>query len=222
MQTTTRWACMTAAVAATVLGCSKEEPKPEATVKSARAPLAAPVASASAPAPAPTPTAPPVDCPKGSTGEGSFDKPCEAKGDARVMDVFWRDKKKDEKGPTFSVENVSELTILYGKIAVYFYDKAGKQLEVKDASSETAKGRPFHTCSGANIFGGVMKPGEKYDFTFDCVKNSIVPEGTTTIEGEVVMVGIADAEGKSIDYYWRNPELSPDERPKGAGKKKKK
>ncbi len=218
MQTTTRWACMTAAVAATVLGCSKEEPKPEATVKSAKA---APVASASAPAPAPTPTAPPIDCPKGSTGEGSFDKPCEAKGDDRVMEVVWRQNKKDEKGPTFSVKNVSELNILYGKIVLYFYDKAGKQLELKDPSSEAAKPRPYHSCSGANLFGGVMKPGEKFDFTFDCVKNSDVPADAAVIEGEVQMVGISNAEGKSIEYYWRNPELTPDARPKGGAKKKK-
>ena len=30
------------------------------------------------------------------------------------------------------------------------------------------------------------------------------------------MVGFADASGKKIDFYWRNNDLAPDARAKGA------
>jgi hypothetical protein len=32
------------------------------------------------------------------------------------------------------------------------------------------------------------------------------------------MVGFADASEKKNEYYWRNPELTPDTRPKGGVK----
>ena len=47
-----------------------------------------------------------------------------------MMTVKW--KKTDEQRPSFAIANDVKLVILYGKIAVYFYDKAGKQLDVKD------------------------------------------------------------------------------------------
>jgi hypothetical protein len=203
----------TAALCA-LLGCSKDEPAPAPAPSAA----AAPSASASAPPvnaapPAPTaPPEPPHDCPDGSTGPGSFTKPCDAKGNQRLMTVKW--KKTDDKGPSFAITNKSKLVILYGKIAVYFYDKAGKQLSVMDDSTPP-KSRPYHTCAG-KFFGGVMNPAEKAVLTFSCVPKSVVPDGTATIEAEMQMVGFADAEGKKIDFYWRNQDLTPDARPKGG------
>ena len=38
------------------------------------------------------------------------------------------------QGPSFAVTNNRQVVIVYGKIAVYFYDKAGKQLDVQDDS----------------------------------------------------------------------------------------
>src|SRR3954463_4269858 len=106
----------------TLAGCSKDEsapaPAPSATAAaSAPASASAPAPSASAPPAAPSAAPePPHDCPAGSTGVGSFTKPCEAKGNARMMDVKW--KKTDDKGPSFAVTNKSKLVIVYGKIAV--------------------------------------------------------------------------------------------------------
>jgi hypothetical protein len=198
--------------------CSKDESTPAASASAS----AAPPPSASAPAPsasaASAPSAAPEpqhDCPTGSTGPGSFSKPCEAKGSARMMEVKW--KKTDDSGPSFAVTNKSQLVIVHGRIAVYFYDKAGKQLDVKDDSVSPPKTRPYHTCAG-NFFGGIMKPAEREVLTFSCVPKTVVPDGTVTTEAEIQMVGFADPTGKKVDFYWRNTDLTPDVRPKGGVK----
>jgi hypothetical protein len=210
------------AVAFTVslLGCDQKPADPGAPTASAKGAVAPPSASTptavvSAPPPA-SATAPPPShpCPDGSTGEGSFNKPCEAKGTARLMEVTWTGKMTDT-GPSFRVVNKSKLDILYGSMNAYFYDKAGKQLEVKDASGKARQNQP---CAG-KIFDGVMKAGEKAVITFSCVKKEHVPEGTTQVEAEMQMVGFAGADGKAVDGYWKNPDLAADARPKGGLKK---
>ncbi|MGO8997102.1 MAG: hypothetical protein ACLQVI_27620 [Polyangiaceae bacterium] len=213
-----RTALLTTATTAAILalvGCSKDESAPApAPSASASASASAPAPSASAPPPAPSVAPePPHDCPTGSAGPGSFTKPCDAKGNARMMDVKW--KKTDDKGPSFAITNKSKLVVIYGKIGVYFYDKAGKQLDVQDDSTPP-KHRPYHTCAG-KFFGGPMNPSEKAVLTFSCVPKSVVPDGTASIEAEMQMVGYADAAGK-IDFYWRNTDLTPDARPKGGVK----
>jgi hypothetical protein len=213
-------ASLIAAFAVCIVGCN-EEPSPSgaatsrsaAPQPSAAAPsTTAPAVATSAPAPVATVPAKVHDCPEGSAGEGSLTKPCDAKGVARMMEVTWTGK-TDDKGPSFRVTNKSKLPILYGKIVVYFYDKAGKQLEVTEG-----KARPAHSCSG-NLFGGVMKPAEKAVITFSCVEKKHIPEGAAAIEGELQIVGFADATEKKSEYYWRNSDLVPDARPKGGVKK---
>jgi hypothetical protein len=229
MRTTTSVTLAAMVFAALINGCSKEtagssgssgasgpssgSSAPAASAASAAAP--APAAS-SAPAPGTTPAAS-HDCPKGSAGEGSFDKPCAAASkNARLMEATWTGK-TDDKGPQFRVVNKSSLTILYGKIAVYFYDKAGKQLDVQDTAATPPKAVPYRTCSG-NIFGGVMKPAEKAVITFSCVKKEHVPEGTAAIEAELQSVGFADPTEKKVDFYWTNKDLVLDARKKGGVK----
>ncbi|HTJ82810.1 MAG TPA: hypothetical protein VL400_13905 [Polyangiaceae bacterium] len=196
-------------------GCSGDATPAAGSAKpSAAATTAAPKSSAPATA-APSASAnlpPRSDCPKDSAGPGTLTQPCLGKGTARLMEAKWTTK-TDDKGPHFNVHNTSKSVILYGKIAVYFYDKAGKQLEVKDKD----KSVPFKTCFG-NIFSGVMKPDEKAVITFSCVKKDDVPEGTTAIEAEMVTVGFADASGEKSEFYWSNPDLAPDARPKGGVK----
>ena len=187
------------------------EPAPSSTPAAATGSAPSPPASASAAA-----VEPPHDCPKGSTGEGSFAKPCEAKGNARMMEAQWNGK-TDDKGPFFKIANKSPSTILYGKIAVYFYDKAGKQLDVQDTAATPPKAVPYRTCSG-NIFSGVMKPAEKATIQFSCVKKEHVPEGTAAVEAELQTVGFADASDKKVDFYWTNKDLTPDARKKGGVK----
>lgn len=215
---------MIAALATAGMGCSKDPPaggagSASASASATAAPTGAPSASAAAtPSAAPSAasgsTAVTLECPKGSTGEGSFVKPCEAKGKDRQMEVTWNGK-IDDKGPYFRVTNKAAHTVLYGKIAVYFYDKAGKQLDVQDTAATPPKAVPYRTCSG-NMFSGVMKPAEKAVLTFSCVKKEHVPEGTAAIEAEMQMVGFADSTEKHVDSYWRNNDLSPDARKKGA------
>lgn len=216
-----------------ISGCSKDSPTPGASSGAASAAPSAsaaapsmPSASAAAAAPSSAPSAAPSasaaaapvprDCPKGSAGDGTSDKPCTAKGTARLMEVTWTGK-NDEKGPQFRVVNKSTLPILYGKIAVFFYDKTGRRLELQDTNSTPPKPVPYRTCSG-NIFGGVMKPGEKAVITFSCVRADHVPEGTTAMEAEMQTVGFADATEKKNDFYWTNPDLVWDTRKKGGGK----
>src|SRR6185437_7446633 len=150
---------MAFAAAAAVMGCSKDEaaPAPAPSVSAAPPAPSAPVAEV-APAVSAAPLPMRTDCPKGSTGAGTFDKPCEGKGTARLMEASWTGK-SDDKGPQFRVTNKSSQVILYGKIAVYFYDKAGKQLPVKEV--DVTKTHPYKTCSGVSLFGGVMKASEK-------------------------------------------------------------
>ena len=203
---------------ASLTACSKDESSAAPSASASAAPPAttsAPVASASsAPSAAPPAVEPHHDCPPGSSGIGSFSKPCEAKGNARTMTVKWT--KTGDSGPSFAVTNTSKIVIVHGRIAVYFYDKAGKQLPIPDPDDST-KTKPFHTCGG-NFFGGVMNPGEKETLTFSCVPKKVIPDGTVTIEAEIPMVGFADASGKKIDYYWRNNDLTPEARPKGGVK----
>jgi hypothetical protein len=208
------------AIAVALFGCSKDQPPTEtkatasASTNAAAAPTPTPSASATTTASASAPE-PPHDCPPKSAGIGSLAKPCEAKGSERMMTVKWT-KTTDETGPSFSITNKSKLVILYGKIAVYFYDKAGKQLDATpDTSENPPKVRHFHTCSGT-FFQGVMKPAENAELTFSCVPKKAVPEGTVTIEAEMQSVGFADPTGTKVDFYWRNPDLAPDARPKGA------
>ena len=199
-----------------VWGCSKEEPAPPAPAASATAsatPSAAPLPIATASA-APEPE-PHHDCPANSSGTGSFSTPCDAKGATRLMKVRWT--KTDDKGPSFSIKNIGKTTIVYGRIAVYFYDKKGKQIDVLDDSETPPKARPYHTCAG-NFFQGVMKPAESATLTFSCVPKKVIPDGTATIESEMQMVGFSDPSEKKIDFYWRNMDLTPDVRPKGGVK----
>jgi hypothetical protein len=203
----------TATMGMSLVACEKEKPKEAAPAASASV---APVASTPAPAPAPSATAaeekkPSRPCPEHSSGQGTFDDPCKATGKNRLMDVS-AGTKIGEKGPTFKIINNSKQEVSYGKIVVYFYDKARKQI---DSAGE----KPRHrlTCAG-NIFGGPVKAGEKIFMNFSCVKADDVPKGVAFIEGEVQTVGFTDEAGK-IDSYWRNDDLAPEDRPKGGIKK---
>ncbi len=196
-----------AALAACLVGCEQEKAKPappsaSQPTPSASAPPSAPVASAAEKKPV-------HPCPDGSTGKGTFDDPCKAKGKTRIMEVTWN-KKIEEKGPTFRIVNNAKLEILYGKIVVYFYDKAGKQMDVSGGD----KPRRRLTCAG-EIFAGPVKAGEKVFINFSCVKKDDVPKGATAIEGEIQTVGFTDDAGKN-DTYWRNDDLAPEDRPKGG------
>jgi len=204
-------AMLGAATFAMSLVACEDEKKPEAPAASAAPPpvVSTPPAASAAPVASAPERKPVHPCPEKSAGKGTFDDPCKATGKARMMDVSW-DKKIGDKGPTFKIINNAKLEVLYGKIVVYFYDKAGKQIEAQVGD----KPHKRLTCAG-NIFGGAVKPGEKIFMNFSCVRKDDVPKGAVTIEGEVTVVGFTDDAGKN-DTYWRNDELAPEERPKGG------
>lgn len=213
------WALL--AVIAASAGCSKDS----AAVK----PTPSAVPSASAPAPSTSTSAAPSasasaapeakhDCPAGSTGVGSFSHPCEAKGPkTRMALVTWTGKNDEHGSPWFRVQNKAPKPLLYAHLAIYFYDKAGKQIDAKEPVEGSDKTHAFHSCSG-NVFSGGLNPSETARFTFSCMKKADVPDGTTAIEAEATMVGFADASMKKNDFYWRNIDLAPDKRPKGGAK----
>jgi hypothetical protein len=198
-----------AVLAVCVMGCESEEAKPTAPSASAPPVVSTPPAVTSAPVASAPEKKPVHPCPDKSAGKGTFDDACKATGKVRMMDVTW-DKKIGDKGPTFKIINNAKLEVLYGKIVVYFYDKAGKQIEIAGGD----KPRKRLTCAG-NIFGGAVKPGEKIFMNFSCVKKDDVPKGATNIEGEITVVGFTDETGKN-DTYWRNDDLAPEDRPKGG------
>ncbi|MBL9025681.1 MAG: hypothetical protein JNL21_26035 [Myxococcales bacterium] len=202
-----------------LVGCGdKAAPAGGSASAAAPAKSAAPKAASATPAtasaaPSAAALPPRDDCPKDSAGAGTLEQPCEGKGTARMMEVKWTGK-TDDKGPSFAVTNKAPKPVLYGKIAVFFYDKDGKQLEAKVGD----KKMPYLVCAGSNLFSGIMKVDEKATLTFSCVKKDDVPEGTAAIEGEMVTVGFADASEKASEYFWRNKDLAPDTRPKGGVK----
>ncbi len=187
---------------AALLMCACDDDKNASGAAPATSKPAATAVPAPPPTPKPTASAVPVkmrdDCPEGSSGPGTYGKPCEGKGTTRLMEVTWTGKLGDN-GPSFRVVNTSKIPILFGKVAVYFYDKAGKQL------ADTGGKMKPHVCSG-NIFDGPMKPAEKAVITFSCVKKSDVPDGATAIEAEMETVGFTDEEAKKNDFYWTNKD----------------
>ena len=202
-----------AAVMLVAFGCEEQKPPPPPPPPAVPAPPPTPPPAATpTPAPSASAAAPVHDCPKDAPGDGTFAKPCEGKGASRMMDVAWTGK-TDDKGPWFRVVNKTKESILYGRVAVYFYDKAGKQLETKEP--EAAKAKPFHTCAGM-MFAGIVKPAEKITIQLSCVPKNVIPADTKAIEAEMQVVGYADASEKKIEWYWRNTELTPDARKKGG------
>jgi hypothetical protein len=199
--------------------CSKDPPTGGAAA-SASVSASAPVTSASvgvSPSASAAVVEPPHDCPTGSAGIGSFAKPCEAKGTARMLELVWNGKSDENGSPTFKVTSKSAKPILWGRVAIYFYDKAGKQIDAKEPIEGSDKTHMYHPCSG-KLFAGIINPAEKASYNFSCVKKSNIPDGVAAIEAEAETVSFADATGKKSDFYWKNPDLAPEARAKGGVK----
>lgn len=153
-----------------------------------------------------------AECPAGSKGPGTLKEPCEASGQARLVELTWAGK-ADDKGVSFKMVNKATKNLLFGRLYLYFYDKAGKQLEVDDGGKKS----PYKLCTGS-VFGGLVRAEEKLTAEFDCVKKSDFPAGTATVEAELQTVGFADSTGMKADLYWTNRDLAPDARTKGGAK----
>ena len=133
-----------------------------------------------------------------------------------MMESKW--KKTDDSGPSFAVTNKSKLVILYGKIAVYFYDKAGKQLAVHGRQRDSAQDPPVPHLLRQLLRRRDEARGERGAHVLVRARRASSPTGRRPIEAEMQMVGFADASEKKVDFYWRNSDLTPDARPKGGVK----
>ena len=58
-----------------------------------------------------------------------------------MLEVAWNGKYDDHGAPWFKVNNKASKAILYGRVAIYDYDKAGKQIDVKEAVEGSDKTR---------------------------------------------------------------------------------
>jgi hypothetical protein len=199
-------------------GC-KDDPK--AASEAGASASASATASVASVIPSASASAPPEvqhDCPPGSTGLGSAAKPCDAKGTARMIEIAWNGKRDSQSGaPTFKVTSKAPKAIVWAKVAVYFYDKTGQLIDVKEPIEGSDKTHTYHVCLG-NLFAPNLGIAEKATYNFSCVGKSNVPDGATAIEVEAQRVAFADASGKKADFYWRNNDLTPETRPKGGVK----
>lgn len=134
-----------------------------------------------------------------------------------MVELAWNGKSDASGAPSFKTNSKATKAVLYGRIAVYFYDKAGTQIDVKEAVEGSDKTHAYHVCSG-NVFAGGLNPAEKAVYNFSCMKKSNIPDGMVSMEAEAVVVGFADAAIKKNEFYWKNADLAPEARPKGGVK----
>jgi hypothetical protein len=152
---------------------------------------AAPTASATAT------VAPAATCPGGSTQDTSG---CKAAGQSRVAILRWNGTFGDAT-QALMLKSTAAAPLKNGTVALWFYDKAGKRLDVAGAKKYAAAG---------DAFGGVIKAGGTKVLTFPLAKAGI-PDGAATIEGEVVKATLVNPDG-SDGPAWRNDDLNADER----------
>ncbi len=114
-------------------------------------------------------------------GEGSLDKECVLKGKSPFK-AKWTGGYMDSFGrqiPEFEVESNFEIEVSWGYVAIYYYDKDGKQLEITFEDGR----KVMHSYeNGSGILK--IKPGEKKKLGFGPTKAE-TPAGTDTIEIEI-------------------------------------
>ena len=183
-----------------VSGCSKKSEGPGASASASAAP------SASVAAPAGTGGV----CPPNSSGKGTAEEPC--KGTGRVLEAKWTGK--NNKKSVFSVTNKLKSKVDFVQASIYYYDAAGKQLEIPN------KDNPKYPHKSASPSGGLFTigPGETKEielgFTVD-----LIPKATKSIELEFNKVGwVSSDPNAKDDVYWENSALAPENRPMGANK----
>jgi hypothetical protein len=189
-------------------GNKEDAPKPAASAP-------APTASAKADGSTKEAATPPAGEGKcgalGCTGEGTFFDMCDCKAKPQTapFKAKWSGKYSDFfKQPEFEVTNTTDKDIHWGSVAVYYYDKAGKQLETDIKGTKYKSGRE----NGSTMS---LKPNETKTMTMGFKKES-EPKGIDTIE--VVFDGWCF--GKYDDkasHLCVRVEKAPEERAKSGG-----
>ena len=149
-------------------------------------------------------------CPDGSSGEGTTSSPCKAGSPtSRLMELKWTGK-IGSKGPIFAVTNKAKRPISQGDVQVYFYDAAGKQLQVSLLGMSDKKSH-FWT-SGAVFNGDGVKAGETQEVEFG-QGPAMFPAGAVNAEGEASRVCFATGKPDwDCDVNWENAALKGDTR----------
>lgn len=187
------WACLTLAA------CDKQ---PNGT-------SAASATASAAPPPAPTPSAavaPPKQCPEGSTGSGSYEDPCRASGDSRLVRVEF--DKRETGVIVFAATNEGPYTVIGGARTLRAYDDKGKQLDFMIG------GEPIKYVRNSGRLSQFIPAGKTQNVEFFL---SDLPAGATVLEVEFEKVEMATS-GDTPDFVWENPDLAKAERPASGTK----
>jgi hypothetical protein len=125
---------------------------------------------------------------------------CKASGRTRAATVTWNGVFGDS-AQTVSVRNLSGAPLKSGTIALWFYDRTGKRLDIAGAKKYATPG---------DGFGTTFKPGETKNVNVPLSKSG-VPDGAAMIEGEVVKAIVVNPDG-SDGPTWHNDVLNSDDR----------
>jgi hypothetical protein len=142
-------------------------------------------------------TATTAGCPGGSSPDGVN---CKAGGRTRIAAVTWNGAFGDS-AQVVSVKNLSNATLKNGTIALWFYDRTGKRLDIAGAKKYATPG---------DGFGATFKPLETRNVNVNLSKSG-VPDGAAMIEGEVVRATVVNLDG-SDGPTWHNDDLNADDR----------
>jgi hypothetical protein len=130
----------------------------------------------------------------GAEGEGTFQKPCNAKAPGPFAAKWTGEVEKGISGDevmTISIESKAERDVTWGVISTWCYDKDGNQLEFTPIMGTTKIKRYYRTGSG--IFRSI-KPGKDKLAPGDTLvtegpPKKMVPEGTDHCAVEVTSWG---------------------------------
>jgi hypothetical protein len=111
----------------------------------------------------------------------------------------------DGEKPAFTVTSKLDRAVTWGNVAIYYYDKSGKQLEVTDG------GRTYKKFW---ISGGLLQVPAKgtTELKMGWVKDK-APADTAAIEVEIEGYGFTDVEPGT---FFENPDLGHEDRLKGG------
>ncbi len=199
------------ATAIFVLGCQDKSASTDENAQAASSATAASAAPQGSAAPASDTAGDEGKCDAlGCKGEGTFFKPCSCKDKAQPvpLEVKYTGKYSDFfKQPEWEVTNKTDKDIHWASAAVYYYDKAGKQLEaqIKDKTYKASR------VNGSNF---TLKPKETKKITIGFKKDT-EPKGIDSME--VVFDGwcFGVYKDKSSHLCIKN-ERAPEERPKSG------
>ena len=147
----------------------------------------------------------------GCTGEGSFSKMCDCKAKPQPAPFAVKYAGKYSsffEEPEWQITNTTDKDIHWGSAAVYYYDKAGKQLEAK-FGEKTLKA---YRVNGSNLS---LKPNQTKTINLG-FKQGDEPKGIGSME--VVFDGwcYGKYDDKRSHHCIRN-ERAPDERARSGG-----